>query len=99
MTHALNHLDGPLRSLGKRCWDHHGQGGLDGLQHPPTPELAPTLVLKLPLLQLSLDLVQHHGQLPEDLLQVAHIIVLQDLGLGTGQAGARGAELASVERE
>lgn len=70
-------------------------GGLDGLHHQPTPELAPTLVLQLPLLQLRLDLVQHHGQLPEDLLQVAHIIVLQDLGLGTGQAGTRGVELAS----
>ena len=66
------------------------------LQHSRTPELAPTLVLKLPLLQLSLDLVQNHGQLPQDLLQVAHVIVFQDLGLWAGQARARGAELASI---
>lgn len=42
---------------------------------------APTLVLQLPLLQLSLDLVQHHSQLPQDFLQVIHVVVLQDLGL------------------
>ena len=65
--------------------------------HLPQTQLAPTLILQFPLLQLRLYLVQHHGQLPEDLLQVAHIIVLQDLGLGTGQAGARGVELASIE--
>ena len=74
----------------------HRQGGLDELQRSPTPELAPTLVLKLPLLQLSLDLVQHHGQLPQDLLQGAHVIVFQDLGLWAGQARAREAELASI---
>ena len=40
--------------------------------------------------------VQHHGQLPQDLLQVAHVIVFQDLGLWAGQARAREAELASI---
>lgn len=38
--------------------------------------MAPTLILQFPLLQLCFDLVQHHSQLPEDLLQVAHIVVL-----------------------
>lgn len=54
---------------------------------PFTAGMAPTLILQFPLLQLRLNLVQHHSQLPEDLLQVAHVIVLQDLGLRAGQAG------------
>lgn len=54
-----------------------------------TPGMTPTLILQFPLLQLCLNLVKHHSQLPEDLLQVAHIIVLQDLGLQAGQAAAQ----------
>lgn len=95
VAHDPNHLDSPPEIFGEKMLRHR-QAGLDELQHSPTPELAPTLILKLPLLQLSLDLVQHHGQLPQDLLQVAHVIVFQDLGLRTRQAGARGAELASI---
>lgn len=57
---------------------------MDGQQRPPYPGLVPTLILKFPLLQLGFYLVQHHGQLPKDLLQVTHIIMLQDLGLGAG---------------
>lgn len=65
-----------MGSLGtKEVVTGQGQGALDGSQLPPTPRLVPTLVLKLPLLQLGLNLVQHHGQLPKDLLQVAHIVM------------------------
>jgi hypothetical protein len=48
---------------------------------PTHPGQAPTLIFELPLFQFSLNLVQHHGQLPKDLLQVAHIVMFQDLGL------------------
>lgn len=47
-------------------------------KHSPVP----TLVLQFPLLQLSLNLVQHHRQFTKDLLQIVHIVVLQNLGLG-----------------
>lgn len=69
---------------GKNKLDWSGWGRVDGQQHLSTPGLVPTLILNLPLLQLGFYLVQHHGQLPKDLLQVIHIIMLQDLGLGTG---------------
>lgn len=55
----------------------------------PLPLMPPTLILEFPLLQLCLNLVKHHSQLSEDLLQVAHIIVLQDLGLKAEQASAQ----------
>lgn len=48
-----------------------------------------TLILEFPLLQLRLNLVKHHSQLPKDLLQVAHVIVFQDLGLEAEQASAQ----------
>ena len=48
-----------------------------------------TLILEFPLLQFRLNLVKHHSQLPKDLLQIAHIIVFQDLGLEAEQASAQ----------
>lgn len=67
-----------------------------------TPAMIPTLILQFPLLQLCLNLIKHHSQLPKDLLQVAHIIVLQDLGLQAGEAAAQaGADLkgAMISRD
>lgn len=56
---------------------------------PFTPDMILTLILEFPLFQLCLNLVKHHSQLSKDLLQVAHIIVFQDLGLKAEQASAQ----------
>lgn len=39
------------------------------------------MILQFPFLQFGLHLVQHHGQLSQNLLQVVHVVVVQDFCL------------------
>lgn len=50
------------------------------------------MILQFPFFQLGLHLVQNHGQLSQDLLQVIHVVVVQDFCLEVSEQTAREAE-------